>query len=65
MDMKRKLCNELIKQGKVEEGDIINHSYTSNRFMNFRIENKNDHNCFPTLTTRADTLGIVIGGCRK
>ena len=62
MDMKRKLCNELIEQGKVKEGDIINHSYTSNRFMNFRIENKNDHNCFPTITTRTDTLGIVTGG---
>ena len=59
MDMKRKLCNELVKQGKVEEGDVIRHSYTSSRFASFHIENKDNHNCCSTLTTRADCIGVV------
>jgi site-specific DNA-cytosine methylase len=58
-NLKRQLCNELIRQGKVQEGDVIRHSYTNSRFNSFHIENKDNHNCCSTLTTRADCIGVV------
>ena len=58
-NLKQKLCNELIQSGKVKEGDIIRHSYTNSRFDDFRIENKENHDCCSTLTTRADCIGVV------
>lgn len=57
--LKRQLCNELIRQGKVHEGDVIRHSYTNSRFNSFHIENKDNHDCCSTLTTRADCIGVV------
>lgn len=58
-NLKRKLCNELIRQGKVKEGDIIRHSYTNSRFDSFHIENKDNPDCCSTITTRADCIGVV------
>ena len=60
-NLKTKLCNELIKSGKVKENDIIRHSYTNNRLNNGdknmgRIENH--EGLSPTLDTRCDCLGI-------
>ena len=62
--LKRELCNKLIQDGLVEEGDVIRHSYSSNRLNNGeknmgRIESK-DKLC-PTLDTRCDCLGVVVG----
>ena len=57
---KIELCNQLILNGQVEEGDMIRHSYTNARVNDFHIENKEYHDCSATLTTRTDTLGITI-----
>lgn len=59
-NLKRKLCNELIRQGKVKEGDIIRHSYTNSRFDSFHIENKDNPDCCSTIATRADCIGVVV-----
>lgn len=59
-NLKRKLCNELIRQGKVKEGDIIRHSYTNSRFDSFHIENKDNPDCCFTIATRADCIGVVV-----
>ena len=65
--MKQKLCNDLIKNGVVKENDVINHSYTnglngknpnSRQTLDDYIET-ND-NSSPCLTTRPDTLGVVV-----
>ena len=37
--------------------DVINHSRSNDRLKNFRIES---NNISPTLTTRCDSLGVVI-----
>lgn len=58
-NLKRELCNNLISNGIVQEGDIVRHSYTKSRFDNFHIENSKNHDCCATLPTRADTLGVV------
>lgn len=58
-NLKRQLCNELIKQNKVKEGDVIRHSYTNSRFNSFHIENKDNHDCCSTIPTRADCIGYV------
>lgn len=57
--LKRQLCNKLIEENKVQEGDIIRHSYTNSRFDSFHIENKENHDCCATLTTRPDCIGYV------
>ena len=49
---KEELCDDLIKDGKVNEGDVINHS---------RDEPKvNSKGVSPTLTTRCDELGVAV-----
>lgn len=59
LNMKTKLCNELIEQGKVKENDVIRHSYTSSR-MNGEMKELKQNNISPTLDTRCDCLGVVI-----
>lgn len=62
-NLKEKLCDELIQSGIVKGGEIINHSYTSSKqrpeLKDF-IETKDG--IMPTLTTRPDTLGVVVKG---
>lgn len=58
-NLKRKLCNELIKSGKVKEGDVIRHSYSNSRMKKFYPSNQENHDCSPTLDTRCDCLGVV------
>lgn len=58
-NLKRQLCNKLIQEGLVKEGDVIRHSYTNSRFDSFHTENSDDPNCCSTLTTRADCIGYV------
>ena len=58
--IRKDLCNKLIDDGIVKEGDVIRHSYANSRIDDFHIENSKNHDCCATLTTRADTLGIVV-----
>ena len=62
-NLKTQLCNRLIEEGKVREGDVIRHSYSSNRLENGdrnmgRV--KNHEGLSPTLDTRCDCLGVVV-----
>lgn len=56
---KETLCNTLIANDLVEEGDMIRHSYTKNR-MNDSTRKENENGISATLTTRPDTLGVVV-----
>lgn len=62
-DLKRTLCDSLLEKGLVEEGDVIRHSYTSNR-LNNGVENmartESKEKLSPTLDTRCDCLGVVV-----
>ena len=60
-NLKEKLCNELIVNGKVQEYDVIRHNYTTNKGENC-VQSNNE--C-PTLDTRCDCLGIVINDSPK
>lgn len=62
-NLKTKLCNKLVKEGLVKKGDVIRHSYSSNRLENGdknlgRVENH--EGLSPTLDTRCDCLGVVV-----
>lgn len=57
--MKKTLCNKLIESGKVREGDVIRHSYTSSR-LNGENKGIKENNLSPTLDTRCDCLGVVV-----
>ena len=62
-NLKTTLCNKLVEEGRVQDGDVIRHSYSSNRLENGdknmgRIENH--EGLSPTLDTRCDCLGIVV-----
>lgn len=63
MELKKELCNKLVEENLVEEGDMIYHSYANNRLSGERpintTQNK-DRNVSAALTTRPDTLGIVV-----
>lgn len=53
------LCEALLENGHLKEFDMIRHSYTNSRMDNLdRIENRNGVSA--ALTTRPDTLGIVV-----
>ena len=56
--MKQELCNDLIKNNKVKENDVIRHSYTTSR-MNGDMKDLRQNNISPTLDTRCDCLGVV------
>lgn len=64
-NLKTQLCNELISSGKVKEGDVIRHSYSSSRMKNFYASNQENPDCSPTLDTRCDCLGIVVNSNNK
>ena len=59
-NMKRQLCNHLIKEGLVKEGDVIRHSYTACRMEDSQPANTTSPGCCSTLDTRCDTLGVVV-----
>ena len=59
-NMKEQLCNDLIKQGKVKENDVIRHSYTTSR-KNGDMKDLKQNNISPTLDTRCDCLGVCVG----
>lgn len=60
MNIKIKTINELLKSKLVKPYDIINHSYTDGggRMLENLIVSTNG--IFPCLTTRPDTLGVVV-----
>ena len=58
MNKKAELADALIKEGKVQENDVIRHSYTASR-MNGEFKDAKQNNICPTLDTRSDCLGVV------
>lgn len=63
-ELKKELCEKLIKGGQLRLYDVIMHSYTHNRLDNGaknmnRIQSQ-DNNICPALTTRCDCLGVVV-----
>ena len=62
VNMKTELCNNLIKDGKVKENDVIRHSYTTSRNEEWDKRNVEKNNLSPTLDTRCDCLGICVKG---
>ena len=56
---KQQLCNAMLENGHLEEYDMIRHSYTNERMENLdRKESSGEISA--TLTTRSDTLGVVV-----
>lgn len=58
-NLKEQMCEQLISDGKVQENDVIRHSYTKSR-MRGEMKDIQENNISPTLDTRADCLGIVV-----
>ena len=58
--LKEELCNQLIKNGKVKEFDVIRHSYSNSRMKDWENRNIEKHNEVPTLDTRCDCLGVTV-----
>lgn len=59
-NLKTKLCNDLVEQGIVHGGEVINHSYTnSDQRKELKDYIENDNGVMPTLTTRPDIMGYV------
>jgi modification methylase rho11sI len=58
--LKEELCDKLINEGFVKEGDVVNHSYSTSRMNKPGIANNENPDCAPALTTRGDTLGVVV-----
>jgi len=62
-NLKQELCDKLVEEGKVVEGDIVNHSYSNSRLNGRKaVERQNE---MPALTTRPDTLGITVNTERE
>ena len=58
--LKKDLCNKLIQDGLVDEGDVVKHSYTQQIIDgNKKCVEKNDGNMI-TLTTRGDCVGTAV-----
>ena len=65
--LKNRLCNDLVKSNLVKEFDVVDHSYTNG--LNGKNPNSKQKledyivttdNSMPCLTTRPDTLGVVV-----
>ena len=52
---KEKLCDDLIEKGEANEGDVVNHSRPKSPKVG-------EDGVTPTITTRADELGVVVLG---
>ena len=64
-NLKEKLCDELIESKILKVGDVINHNYTNSaKKDNSRLSLEDfiatTDGTLPTLTTRGDTLGVVV-----
>lgn len=60
-NLKAKLCNDLIANGKVKENDVIRHNYTISKNGDC-VQSNNES---PTLDTRCDCLGVVVNSKNK
>ena len=60
-NMKTKLCDDLIRDNKVKENDVIRHSYTTSRNEEWEKRSVEQNNLSPTLDTRCDCLGVCVG----
>jgi len=58
-DLKRHLCNTLLRNNILKENDVIRHSYTNSR-MKGEFKDIKQNNICPTLDTRCDCLGVVV-----
>lgn len=59
---KQQLVDDLLKEHIVKEGDVINHSYTSSKQRpNLKDFVENENGIMPTLHTRPDIFGVVVG----
>ena len=54
------MCNKLLEDNLVEENDVIRHSYSISRLSEWDKRGVECNNSSPTITTRADTLGVVV-----
>lgn len=57
LNLKQQLCNELVASGRLEEYDIVRHSYTNSR-MQGEMKDIRQNGLSPTIDTRADCLGV-------
>ena len=57
--LKRELCNQLIRDGKVKEFDIVKHSYTE-QIMKGNKKAIETSDQMITLTTRGDCFGVCV-----
>ena len=69
--MKEKLCDELVESGLLNDGTVINHSYTNglcgkNKNSRQTLEDyiESNNGVMPCVTTRPDTMGIEVGGTK-
>ena len=58
-NLKQQLCDNLIEQGKVKKGDVVKHSFTR-QIMEGNKKCVETENSMITLTTRGDTIGVVV-----
>lgn len=58
-NLKQQLCDNLIEQGKVKKGDVVKHSFTR-QIMSGNKKCVETENSMITLTTRGDTIGVVV-----
>lgn len=65
MNKKQELCNYLIKNNLVKEMDIIKHSYSNERLMNWDKRGVESNNMMPCLSTRPDCFGIAVNEIEK
>lgn len=59
-NLKQQLCDQMIEKGQAKKGDVINHSYSKSRMDNPRSNNSVERELSPAMTTRSDTLGVVV-----
>ena len=59
VNAKQKLCNAMLENGNLDKYDMIRHSYTNKRMENLDRKESTD-GISATLTTRSDTLGVVV-----
>ena len=57
--LKKELCNQLILDGKVQEGDVVKHNYTQ-QIMDGNKKAIEKSGTMITLTTRGDCVGVVV-----
>ena len=58
-NLKQELCDKLIEENKVKEGDIVKHSFT-NQILSGKKKAVEKQDEMITLTTRGDTFGVAV-----